>query len=277
MRVVKARFSGFCFGVKRAVQIVREKAREGEVFTLGPLIHNPPMIEKLKGEGIFPLSDTGNLRGKRVVVPSHGLSPDLLEKIKKEAEEVIDATCPFVERVRQTALSLEKEGYPVLIIGDREHPEVKGILGSLKRAVGVVSSGKDIPDSLPSRIGVVSQTTVRKENVEEIVSLLRKRVKEVKYIPTICLATEKRQSALREILPEVEVVVVVGGRNSANTRRLYEISLQSGKPAYWVERKEDIDREWFKGVKVVGITAGASTPDWLLEEVINYLESLNHG
>ncbi len=274
MEVKIAKHAGFCFGVKRAVDLVRKEAKKGKVYTIGPLIHNPPMVEKLIEEGVIPLGEDEDISGKRVVIPSHGLPPDILQKILKKADEVIDATCPFVKRAKMEAQKLESQGYPVVIIGEKDHPEVKGIAGSLKSEPLIIASPEEIPFLLPTKIGVISQTTMNMKKVEEILSLLKSKCKEVKFVNTICLATENRQKALLELLPEVDGVVVVGGYNSANTRRLYLISKQYGKPTIWVERREELDKRWFKGMEKVGVTAGASTPQDIIEEVVEFINAL---
>ena len=271
MEIVIAPHSGFCFGVKRAVEIVREKAKKGKVYTLGPLIHNPPMVEKLKEEGILTISEDSEVRGKRVVIPSHGLPPQKLENIYENADEVIDATCPIVKNAQDMAKFLEEEGYEVFIIGDAEHSEVKGIAGNLKNSPVIISSINEIPEKIPKRVGIVSQTTMDIFRAKEIISGLIPKTQELRFINTICSAISLSQQALRNVLRKVDGIVVVGGKNSANTRRLYEISLNSGKKTWWIERGKELKREFFNGIKKIGITAGASTPDWIIKEVVEYL------
>ncbi|NOZ64025.1 MAG: 4-hydroxy-3-methylbut-2-enyl diphosphate reductase [Caldiserica bacterium] len=274
MEIKIARDAGFCFGVERAVEIVRKKAQKGEIYTLGPLIHNPPMIEKLEREGVFPLTREAEVKGKRVVIPSHGLPPKKFEEVLQEAEEVIDATCPFVKRAQDMAKRLEKEGYTVVIIGDSEHPEVKGIAGNLKNSPLIFSCVEEVPQVLPKRIGIVCQTTMNISRVKEIIASLLDKVEELKFVHTICNATAARQQALRDILKDVDGVIVIGGKNSGNTRRLYKISVEAGKRTWWIERSGELEGETFDNIKKMGITAGASTPEWVIQEVVEYLEGL---
>ncbi len=260
--------------MERAVEIVREKAKKGKVYTLGPLIHNPPMIEKLEREGVLPLTGKADVKGKRVVIPSHGLPPEKFTEVLREADEVIDVTCPFVKRAQDMAKRLEREGYTVVIIGDSEHPEVKGIAGNLKNSSLIFSCAEEVPQSLPKRIGIVCQTTMNISRVKEIVALLLDRVEELKFLHTICNATAARQQALRDILKEVDGVIVIGGKNSANTRRLYKISTEEGKRTWWIERSKELSGMDFGGTGKMGITAGASTPEWVIREVVEYLKRL---
>ena len=271
MEIIRARHSGFCYGVKRAVKMVEEKAKEGEIFTWGPLIHNPPMIEKLKEKGIIPLNNKENAQGKRMVIPAHGIPPEELKSLRSKAKEIIDATCPFVKRVHQVAKEIQREGYFLIILGEKEHPEIKGLTALLQPPFLIIKEEEELPSSLPPRVGVVCQTTMDYGRFFSLTSLLLPRIKELKIVNTICQATLLRQKALKEILPFVDLVIVVGGHNSANTRRLWEIAQSSGKPSYLVERKEEIVPFWFKGVKKIGITAGASTPEWLIEEVQTHI------
>lgn len=232
------------------------------------------MIEKLEKEGVFPLTREAEVRGKRVVIPSHGLPPQKFEEVLQEAEEVIDATCPFVKRAQDMAKRLEKEGYTVLIIGDAEHPEVRGIAGNLRNSPLIFSCAAEIPRNLPRRIGIVCQTTMNISRVREIISALLEKVEELKFIHTICNATAARQQALRDILKEVDGVIVIGGKNSGNTHRLYKISVEAGKKTWWIERSKELKGETFDNIEKVGITAGASTPEWVIQEVVEYLKGL---
>ena len=274
MEIKIAKDAGFCFGVKRAVEIAREKAKGGKVYTLGPLIHNPPMIEKLESEGVIPLNRDAEVKGKKIIIPSHGLPPEKFRVVVQQAKEVIDATCPFVKRAQDMAKRLEKEGYTMVIIGDSEHPEVKSIAGNLQIAPFIFSRTDEIPENIPKRIGIVCQTTMNISRVREIISFLLEKVEELKFIHTICNATAARQQALKDILKEVDGVIVIGGKNSANTRRLYNISLEAGKRTWWIERSKELREENFKNIKKIGITAGASTPEWVIQEVVEYLRNL---
>jgi len=274
MEVIIAENAGFCFGVQRAVNIALDSAKQSKVYTLGPLIHNPPMVEEMRKRGVIPLGKDSSVAGKRIIIPSHGISPEILAKVKNQAEDIIDASCPYVIKAQQEARKLEKQGYELVIIGDKNHPEIKGILGSLKKLPLVVKDVSQIPDKRFSKVGIIAQTTMDENTFRRIVKEISRRAKETKEINTICSATSERQKATLNLLNKVEVILVVGGYNSANTGRLVQICREEGKPCYQVERAEEIRAEWFKGKSKVGITAGASTPEWIIKDIAGQLKGL---
>jgi len=279
VEIVVAQHAGFCFGVKRAVKIAEEQAqKEEKVYTLGPIIHNPQEVGRLKSLGVEPLSEKTPQEGSTLIVRSHGIPPDREEELKKRGYRLVDATCPYVKAVHQAVCTLAKEGYFVVIVGEKNHPEVIGTLGYLKACEGegtVVEGEEDLYEVLKhEKVGVVAQTTQNEAFFKEVVGELALWVKELKVINTICNATSLRQESVRELAPTVDVMVIIGGKNSGNTRRLYHISKSLNPNTYHVETEEELKPEWFKGVKRVGISAGASTPDWIIERVKRKIKEL---
>ena len=280
MEIKVAKSAGFCWGVKRAVNIAVEAARrgKGKAYCLGELIHNKREIERLRALGIDFVENKEVLpSGNTVIIRSHGVAPSVMEYLKKKGLDVVDATCPFVKEVHDKAVKLEEEGYPVLILGNPKHPEVEGIAGHVKEPIIINSLEelKKLPNFL--KLGVVCQTTLNIDFLREALSILALKVKELKVYNTICKATTVRQKETRELASQVDVMLVVGGKNSSNTTKLYQISKSVNDRSYHVESKEEIEPSWFEGAEVVGITAGASTPQWVIDEVVDYLRLLLKG
>jgi len=277
MKVKIARLSGFCFGVKRAVDLALVEAQHSgnkPVFTDGPLIHNPQAVEMLRSQGVLPLKQIkGNIDGT-IIIRSHGISPERREEIEKTQAKILDATCPKVKKVQSIIDVHAKQGYCIVIIGDAGHAEVKGLLGFAKKEGIVIQNEADLP-KIPSteKICVVAQTT---QNRDDFINLTRKisaRFKGVKIFDTICDANRKRQEELRTLCHRVDAVIVVGGKESANTRRLVEIAKSSGIPAYFGENADDFNADILKSYQAIGIIGGASTPDWVLNDVVDKLKN----
>lgn len=276
MKVIIADQAGVCFGVKRALDLVTEESKKGEpLATLGPLIHNPQVVEKLEEQGVRVVRDVKDAKGA-IVMPSHGVPRKVVKTAEAAGLRVIDATCPFVAKVHERVGALAADGYLVVVVGDAGHSEVKAIVSAAGEGAVVISSVDQVDgvDWSGKRVGIVSQTTQTPERFGEIVGLIAARAKEVVAYNTICYATHDRQSAARELAPQVEAMFVVGGRNSANTNRLAEICQESGVPTYHIETADEIDPTWVTGMTTVGLTAGASTPEWIIEEVKSRLEGL---
>ncbi|KKM08812.1 hypothetical protein SY88_22155 [Clostridiales bacterium PH28_bin88] len=278
MEVILAAHAGLCFGVKRALRKVQQAVREekGPIFSLGPLIHNPQEVARLEREGLLPVESLGEVKTGRVVIRSHGVPPEIIQQAVDRDLTVIDATCPDVRRVQQLAQRLQEDGYQVVVVGDREHPEVEGLIGwtgGKAWVVGEVSEAEALPDT--GRIGVVAQTTQPVEKLEQVVEVLRGKAKELVVHNTICHATRQRQEAARKLARSVDAMVVIGGRNSANTGKLVQICAGTGTATYHVERAADLQPQWFEHTKRVGVTAGASTPDWIIEEVVKRMTEFN--
>jgi len=274
-----ARSAGFCWGVKRAVNMAVETLKgSSRTFCLGELIHNRREIERLKKLGMEFIESMEELRsGDTVIIRSHGVSPKVVKELKERGTRIVDATCPFVKDVHEIATKLQKEGYPVLILGNPNHPEVKGIAGQLEKPL-IINSLEGIRE-LPkmAKLGVVCQTTLNINFFKEAISLLSSKVKDLKVYNTICSATSIRQKEARELAGQVDVMLIIGGKNSSNTTKLYQISKSVNPKSYHIESKEEIEPKWFLGATSVGITAGASTPKWVIDEVVEHLDRLVKG
>ena len=277
MKVIVADQAGVCFGVKRALDLVEaEVGKGGALATLGPLIHNPQVVHRLEEKGVRVVRQVSEVRGGAVVMPSHGVPKDVQDSAEKVGLRVIDATCPFVANVHKVVKRLAGHGYLVVVVGDTGHSEVKAIRSAAGDEAIVISSPEEVNafDWSGKKVGIVCQTTQTPERFGEIVGRIAARAKEVVAHNTICYATHDRQSAARELAPKVDAMFVVGGRNSANTNRLAEICRESGVPTFHIETADEIDESAVKGLRVVGLTAGASTPDWIIDEVKARLERL---
>ncbi len=277
MEIIVAENAGFCFGVKRALELVAGAAddRSRPVYTLGALIHNPQEIARLEARGVQQARAVEEVHEGAIVLSAHGVDPEVEEAARARGLLVIDATCPFVKRAHSHIEALSREGYAVVILGDRGHREVEGLAARAGAAADIVTSAREA-EGLPfrQRCGLVVQTTQRPEALREVAGALAGRCRELRVFNTICEATIKRQESARELAERVDVMVVVGGRNSANTKRLREICASTGTPAHHVETAGELERGWFAGAHCVGVTAGASTPDWIIEEVVQRLRAL---
>jgi 4-hydroxy-3-methylbut-2-enyl diphosphate reductase len=273
-KLIVAKESGFCFGVKRAIDAVlslRQKHPEKNIYTYGNLIHNPQEIERLEKQGIKPIENLKKEDNSILVIRSHGVSDKIIEKAKEYYEDVIDLTCPLVQKVQSISKDLEKNNYQVIVYGEPEHPEVQGIVGNLKNPI--IIENKEQIDNLPffEKIGLVSQTTQNSEQFDQIASILNKKCNEILVKNTICSATEQRQNYAKKVAEEVDLMIVIGGKNSGNTKRLYEICKKIQDKTFLIETALEIKPDW-KKFENIGITAGASTPDWIIQEVIYILK-----
>ena len=259
-----------CPGVRRAIRLAEEALKKGEVlYVIGDLIHNEGEMARLKEMGLRVAKDVEEIPSNSfMLVRAHGSPPQLLEKAKDKGIKVIDCTCSRVRRAQITALKLYKEGREVLIFGDREHPEVQAILGYIEGR-GLVIENEEEAEELPSfeRAGFLCQTTKGGERFLSIARILSGKIKDFRFEDTSCPEVEKRKVVSREIAKEVDVMVIVGGRRSANTRRLKEACEEVGIESHIVEKGDDLKEEWFRGGRRVGITAGLSTPLWEIEAV----------
>ncbi len=267
---------GLCSGVKRAIKIALKAAAQQKknVYTIGPLIHNPQVVEKLSQVGVKSLPKSGRVQGT-VIIRSHGVSPEVIQKLKRKGYEVIDATCPFVREAQRNAQKLSQMGYRIVIIGEREHPEVKGIIGGIARSAIVVETPQQLKGlKLGRRVGIIAQTTVPVETFSQIVGEISKKVREMLVFNTICSETTKRRLDARKLAGEVNVVLVVGGKNSANTRRLANLCQSICKRTHHIETACEIKKSWFRKGETVGVVAGASTPKWLVKSIVEKLRAL---
>ncbi len=280
MEIKVAKSAGFCWGVKRAVNMAVEAVEKGKgkALCLGELIHNRREIDRLKKLGMKFIEDMEELKeGDTVVIRSHGVAPQIVDFLKRKGTQIVDATCPFVKDVHEKAIKLQKEGYPVLILGNPKHPEVIGIAGHVRNPM-IINSLSEL-ETLPkmAKLGVVCQTTLNLNFFREAIALLSLKVKELKVYNTICSATSIRQRETRELAGKVDVMLVVGGKNSSNTTKLYQIAKNVNPRSFHIESKEEIDENWFKGAESVGITAGASTPQWVIEEIVEKVREISEG
>jgi 4-hydroxy-3-methylbut-2-enyl diphosphate reductase len=273
MDIIRAHSMGFCFGVRDAIEIVRDLGRSGEtVYTLGAIVHNPQIAEELEKIHVHVVDGLDEVpAGALVAITAHGAPPHLAAEAQERGFRVIDTTCPLVTRIQKTAKDLVDARYDVLIYGDARHKEVKGIVGWAGGKAKVISSIDDLEGWEPTRprVALISQST---SNVEKFIKLSKDLVGamvaqgvEVRIVNTICKPTKDRQRAVRELARDVDVVVAIGGWASANTRKLVVAAKEEGIPAYQVERIDELQSEWFDGAERVGITAGASTPDSVID------------
>ncbi|MGD0966702.1 MAG: 4-hydroxy-3-methylbut-2-enyl diphosphate reductase [Candidatus Aquilonibacter sp.] len=268
MEIRKAKVQGFCFGVAITVKKAEEAiAQRSDVTTLGHVVHNPQTVATLEASGLRNAASVDDVESGALFVRAHGLPIDVFEKAQTKGLEIIDATCPMVTKIHVQAEKLKAEGYKIIVIGDPQHPEVKGTLSHVPGAwcIETVEDVAKLPRG--SRMGVVVQSTYSRERFSDIVKALSEKYYEVRAVNTICTDTNNRQSEALRLADEVEVMVVVGGKTSANTKHLAELSETHGARSYHIEGPDELRPEWFDGVKVAGLMSGASTPGWLVDQV----------
>ncbi|MDJ1121440.1 4-hydroxy-3-methylbut-2-enyl diphosphate reductase [Olsenella sp. YH-ols2217] len=272
--------AGACFGVERALALVDRVLAEHDgstgVHTLGPLIHNPAVVDGLAEQGVSVVGerDLGSLPGgDLVVLRTHGVVPSVVDEARAAGLEVADATCPYVKKVHHAARRLADEGYQVVVVGEQGHPEVEGILGHAPSA-WVIGCAEDLDGrDVPKRVGVVVQTTQSKANLDAVIARLSSLAEEVRLFNTICEATSERQAAAAALARRADVMVVLGGRNSANTTRLAQIC-STFAPTHHIEGADELDPAWLAGAALVGVTAGASTPASQIADLVAAIESV---
>ncbi|WP_028257458.1 bifunctional 4-hydroxy-3-methylbut-2-enyl diphosphate reductase/30S ribosomal protein S1 [Veillonella montpellierensis] len=274
MEIKIAENCGFCFGVKRAVQMALEAAdSDRESYTLGPIIHNPQVVGKLADKGVGSVDTLQDIPEGTVIIRSHGVGPAVYEEAKCRDLDVIDATCPHVKKAQRDAASVVEEGMTLVILGEKDHPEVKSInLWSGNKAIIVETeeNAKNLP--IVEKMGVVVQTTFSQFKFQSIIDILETKSKNLKVFKTICTATQERQSSAVALAKEVDLMIVIGGKNSGNTTRLAEVCRDVGCTTYHIETATELQLAWFKDTQTVGVTAGASTPDWIIKEVIKTMK-----
>ncbi len=277
MKVILAKQAGFCFGVKRATQMAFEAAgKDQKTYTLGPIIHSPQVVGKLEALGIRALDSLNGLEEGTIIIRSHGVELEEITEAQQKKLDIVDATCPFVKKAQEHVKSLSDNGYSVIVLGDADHPEVQGIVSYGGNKVFVVASGDDVK-KLPKmkKMGIVAQTTQSFENLQNVVCECLLIGAEIRIYNTICDATAVRQEEAKVLAGQVDCMLVVGGFNSANTRRLLEVCAELQPRTHHIETAAEIDPTWFEGAEVVGVTAGASTPKWIIDEVMIKIEELN--
>ncbi|MGI6485718.1 MAG: bifunctional 4-hydroxy-3-methylbut-2-enyl diphosphate reductase/30S ribosomal protein S1 [Tepidanaerobacteraceae bacterium] len=268
--------AGFCFGVKKAFEATDNLIRKGiKAYTLGPIVHNPQVVNKLIEQGILP-SKLKNIDSGTVIIRTHGVGPSIIEHARLKGLNIIDATCPFVKKVHKIAKQMSDNGYLVIIIGDPHHPEVEGIKSWCNGDVKIIETVKDAENFFTNRqVGIVVQTTQTQENIDKIMQILKAKLDIKLFENTRCHATQLRQDAAKDLAKKVDTMLVIGGKNSANTKKLAQICQNVGARVYHIEKASEINREWFDKHDKVGITAGASTPDWIIKEVILRMDEIN--
>ena len=275
MEIKLAENYGFCFGVKRAIEIAEESKN---AYTYGPLIHNREEINRLQENfNVTTAHEIDELENTdRVIIRTHGIVKDELKKLNESGKEIINATCPFVTKPQEIVEQMSKEGYKVVIFGDEKHPEVKGVKSYAVNEPIVVMGIEDLEGHhLGVKVAVVSQTTRKVKEFMKIVNHLIENVKEVRVFNTICNATFENQEAADKLSKEADVMIVIGGKNSSNTKQLFSIVERNCEDSYHIEVPEELQPEWFEGKKLCGVTAGASTPDWIIQNVIEKIRKFS--
>jgi len=279
MKINLAKSAGFCFGVKRAISIALDKAKSGKpVFMLGDIVHNEEVVKQVEKAGIRKIHRLGKGSGRILIIRAHGCSNKTLRRAKECGYTVIDATCPMVKDIHKIAKGLEDTGHKVIVIGDKLHDEVQGIAGQLKAKAIVIDDLKNIPIKkikVIPRAGVVVQSTQSLDKALKIAGVLRENIREVEFHNTICNPTRIKQGEIKNMPLENDTMIIIGSKASANTRRLYEISRSLNKKSYWVNSGKEIKKSWFSKAKSVGITAGASTPESTIRQVIQRIRTKN--
>ena len=280
MEIILAESLGFCMGVKRAVDLAYralEKSQGLPVVTLGPIIHNTQEIERLTADGI-QLADVEARPAQGIaIIRAHGAPPQVYDELKERGVRVMDGTCPYVHYSQRKAIELFEAGYEVVIVGDKKHPEISGILGYINGQAHVVKTLEEA-ENLPSlgRVGVIAQTTISPQKYAAIVNAIRAKAIEVRVCETICDATEENQAAIRRLASEVDLLYVIGGRHSANSNKLVETARDLCPRALLIETEDEINPADLVGAARIGVSAGASTPDWMIQKVVMRLRKLSH-
>jgi len=276
MKIELASSYGFCYGVKRAIEIAEEHKNS---FTYGPLIHNKDEIKRLKeGFNIGLVEDISDIKNDNaVVIRTHGIPKDELALLKKQKNKIINATCPYVTTPQNIVQKMSSEGYSVVIFGDKNHPEIRGVVSyaTHQEDAFVVLNPEELKClPLKSSVAVVSQTTKKPEDFAKIVTALIQKHKEVRVFNTICNATFENQDAASALAKRADVMIVIGGKHSSNTKMLHSISQKDCQDSYLIENENELQAQWFKNKKLCGISAGASTPDWIVQNVIKKIEEI---
>lgn len=277
MKIELAENYGFCFGVKRAIKIAEENRNAS---TYGPLIHNANEIDRLAKD--FNVGLTMNYHtfqaGDKAIIRTHGIPKNELAELAARKVDIVDATCPYVTKPQQICEEMSKAGYDIVIFGDESHPEIKGVKSYAIKDALVVSTIADlIGKKLGERIALVAQTTRKVEEYMDIANYLIPRHKEVRVFNTICNATFENQEAVRDISLRADVMVIIGGKNSSNTKQLYYIAKENCKESYHIEDEKDLEAEWFRDKQYCGVSAGASTPDWIIQNVVDAIAKISNN
>jgi len=278
MKINLAKSAGFCFGVKRAIDIAYETvAGNKNVYMLGNIVHNEDVARKLEKAGIKKAHKLGCGKNKIFLIRAHGASLKVVSTARELGYKIVDATCPMVKEIHKIACNAEQKGHTIIVIGDKKHDEVQGIIGQLKKQAIIIEKAQNIPWPKLKKIDkacIVAQSTQNLEKVIEIIEMLKEHIKDLKFFNTICRPTRLKQQEMKSMPLANDVMIIIGSKTSANTKRLYEISKSLNKRSYWIESKKDIKPAWLNGTNSVGITAGASTPDETTKEVVVYIKKI---
>lgn len=281
LEIIVSKEKGFCFGVQRALTIAYDVLKKGEgkpVYSLGELVHNPEVIRNLERDGVKSITEDQieKLPPGVIIFRAHGVSPRIRKLAEENGFEIVDATCPRVERIHTIVKELKEQGYDIVIAGRADHPEVKGIAGEIDGKCTIMGKVKDTEDYPKScKLGIVAQSTTSRQLFLEIASRLMEKAKETRVFDTVCRSTIDRQKYAKELAAEVDVMIVIGGKNSSNTKHLWEFCYQVNYNSYQVEYPNDLNRDWFEGAEKVGIATGASTPDGLIDAVAERIRSFS--
>ena len=280
MEVRIAENAGFCFGVKRAMNMAwdeLENKNGNKVYSLGPLIHNKQAVDKYKEKGLLEMDSLDKVpNDSKLIIRSHGVAEDVYTQSKSKNMDIVDTTCPFVKKIHEIVKEFSNNGYKIIIVGNATHPEIVGINGWCNNEAFVVNSEEEV-DNIPfnndDKYCVVSQTTANLEHFDKIVEKINSKTDNLTVKNTICFATKERQLSATDLAKEVDCMVVIGGKHSSNTQKLVNIC-KNIVPTFSIETKEELQKDMFEGFKVAGVTAGASTPDWIIDEIIEYLKEI---
>lgn len=278
MEIIIADNAGFCFGVKRAVDITTTELlnSNNNIYSLGPLIHNPQAVKSFEEKGLKTIDEIEEIKNGRVIIRSHGVSKSIIDKISDMNLDIIDSTCPYVKSVHKRVEEYQNQGYNIVIIGDASHPEIIGINGWCKNQAFIVNSLEEARNlSKMDKICVVSQTTNTQEKFETLSKIIKKKGNKVEIFNTICNATNLRQESCKEVSSKVDAMIVIGGYHSSNTNKLVEISKKYCKNVYHIETSKELPLQVLSKFNKIGITAGASTPDWIIKEVVETMDNIN--
>ncbi len=278
MKINVAESAGFCFGVKRALSIALKTAMsQAQVCMLGDIVHNEDVVRQINKAGIKKIKKLCQGKDKILLIRAHGVSLSTLQKARRLGYKIVDATCPMVKEIHKIVRDMSGKGYKIIVIGDKKHDEVQGIVGQTKSKAIVIDTLNSIPLKTIKRINkacVVTQSTQNLDKVLNLVSIFKLYIKDLEFFNTICMPTRIKQEEIKRMPLENDVMIIIGSKTSANTRRLYEISRTLNRRTYWVSSKKQIKLDWFKGAKNAGVSAGASTPDLITRDVVKYIKQI---
>jgi len=281
MKITLGKHSGFCFGVKRAYDLTCVNSKDcDDVYILGKLVHNNDVCSDLRERGIKEIENLSDIKEGTVIFTAHGVGPGMYEKASARGIKIIDTTCPKVMKSQRIAKSFAEKKYQVIIFGDKNHKEVKSIFewsGKHAKIVGSLAEVEKMKLDMSKKYCLVAQTTQNVEEFKKIIHYLQKKLKKFAYFNTICESTDDRQKEIRKLAKENDVVIVIGGKDSANSRMLYEIAKSINKKSFFIENEQELKRADFEGAKKIAVSAGASTPDWIIKKIVDKLKKIQEN